>query len=568
MATAQLLTHFTMDEQKTSSIHQLLMDSLAPPMLVRSVGYDSSCHIQSSSKSSTTSTTKTKHSRDDDNDDMDNNHNIVDQLDDDIDDIYDIEPGSLPSKPSSNDAVTNGPSQQQSSSSSRWLSNGQLAAPSTIPSYTFGGYWHGNDNNNNQHHGEGGGGKSVYHARVDDDPYGLNIDKATISIHDMEAPPVIIYRQATFSEPVDLPPSLSVPFSSSMSIASQHYQQQSVVSVVPKWSNVNVAVDSRSSSPTSESDSPIVSPNNSPLRRAMIPSPSSPSSSTTQQSPKTLSLEPKTGSPQIAETELKRMLSRRPPLKRPSSVPASLSASASTTPPRTMPSLSRSFSSIPKSSVQSPSRVYSARLSCTSATINNSYDPSPFALSVVPLTRPALPILRKPDYYYCSHAPDEDMVMIDNWSMDQLSCVDHFTIVHRYYGNIRWTRPVDVRSLLLDDVITFGNNCTFTIGDTVINNPNHVLNSPAIITMTGVWPLDRQTGLRLPYAANQHRVRRIANFESKLRDSVTVIANHMANKIRTSKGSSNAFAGDVATLARFLSYNHDNGTWKFRVAHF
>ncbi len=120
--------------------------------------------------------------------------------------------------------------------------------------------------------------------------------------------------------------------------------------------------------------------------------------------------------------------------------------------------------------------------------------------------------------------------------------VGGFVIGRKGYGSVRYRQPVDVRRLVLDDIVRFDSIGTVEVYPEGVVHPKppvgEGLNRPAEVTLLRVFKKDRDTGavVRDPAALDKF-VRRL-------------------KKATAEQG------------ARFVGYEADEGAWTFVVEHF
>lgn len=143
------------------------------------------------------------------------------------------------------------------------------------------------------------------------------------------------------------------------------------------------------------------------------------------------------------------------------------------------------------------------------------------------------PILTKKAYFTIPSLED-----LRQMTPEQLSAVPNFTVGRQSVGQVTWVSPTDVRGLNLDSIVQFKPK-EVTVYPDDSNKPQHGhgLNKPAIVTLQGIFPFDKDGRKRTDEVS-------ILKFEEKLR--------------RRLEGSK----------ARFLSWDAERGVWEFRVEHF
>jgi len=145
-----------------------------------------------------------------------------------------------------------------------------------------------------------------------------------------------------------------------------------------------------------------------------------------------------------------------------------------------------------------------------------------------------LPILKKEDYFTIPSI--EEMKVM---TFDELSAIPKFTIGCKSKGQVTFQTPTNVLNLNLDDIVIF-EDYTIEIypDDTSKPPPGEGLNKPAVLTIYGCWPKDKQTGSIRKDPQNFMR------YEKVLRNKCLKMG------------------------AKFLSYESPDGSWSFRVEGF
>ena len=122
---------------------------------------------------------------------------------------------------------------------------------------------------------------------------------------------------------------------------------------------------------------------------------------------------------------------------------------------------------------------------------------------------------------------------------DSLAYVANFTVRKEGIGSVRWLDPVDLRNLDIDSIVVLAQGSVDVYPDDSEKPPvGRGLNCPAVITLNGVYKMDKATG-------------------KPTKDPELVE--------KYSKKLKSICARDSA---KFISYDGETGVWKFEVEHF
>ncbi|KAL7549274.1 hypothetical protein ACHAWF_012551 [Thalassiosira exigua] len=144
-----------------------------------------------------------------------------------------------------------------------------------------------------------------------------------------------------------------------------------------------------------------------------------------------------------------------------------------------------------------------------------------------------LPRLTKPGYNVCPSISE-----LESMSEADLAAVTGFKVERPGYGSVAWDGAVDVRGVDIDSVVVIERKNVSVYDEAEENGTKpqrgSKLNRPAVITMLGIYPKD---GAESPPEA-----------KAKLRRKIEKSTKKMG--------------------AELLSFEEENGVWKFRVGHF